>query len=123
MRPAIVWLDERATSLMHPFANAFGVEELHRITGKPVDITPVIYRLYWMRLNEPDNLGRTAAIVDVHGFLTGRLTGHITASWTSADPFGIFDLSPRSQKPEAGWQTATPKEASCLQSSKSVARL
>ena len=40
VRPAIVWLDERATSLMHPFANAFGVDELHRITGKPVDITP-----------------------------------------------------------------------------------
>ena len=52
-----------------------------------------------MRLNEPENLGRTAAIVDVHGFLAGRLTGHITASWTSADPFGIFDLSEKVWSP------------------------
>ncbi|MCP4380277.1 MAG: xylulose kinase [Hyphomicrobiales bacterium] len=93
VRPALVWLDERAVSLMRPFADAFGAKELHRITGKPMDATPAIYRLYWMRVNEPDNLDRTAAIVDVHGFLSGKLTGKITATWTSADPFGIFDLS------------------------------
>nr|HPQ94827.1 FGGY-family carbohydrate kinase [Thiolinea sp.] len=40
----------------------------------------------------PENLARCWKILDVHSFLAGRLTGHYTASWTSADPFAIFDI-------------------------------
>ena len=92
LRPGIVWLDERATPLVQPFAQHFGAGALHRITGKPVDITPVVYRLHWMQRNEPETLAQSL-IVDVHGCLSGRLTGECRASWTSADPFGIFDLA------------------------------
>jgi len=90
--PAIVWLDERATDQIEPLNTAFPKAGLHRITGKPADITPVVYRLAWLRENAPRVLDRTATIVDVHSFLTGRLTGTPTASWTSADPFGVFDI-------------------------------
>lgn len=100
VRPGIVWIDERASEVMRAFADYFGPDKLHRITGKPPDITPVVYRLYWMRLNEPENLEKTAAIVDVHGFLVGRLTGKITASWTSAGPFGVFDISEKAWSPD-----------------------
>lgn len=100
VRPGIVWIDERASEVKQSFADSFGADKLHRITGKPVDITPVVYRLHWMRRHEPENLEKTAAIVDVHGFLSGRLTGEITASWTSADPFGVFDVSRKVWSPE-----------------------
>ena len=93
VRPAIVWLDERARDELKPFSESFGAEELHRITGKPVDVTPVVYRLSWLRRHEPETLDRAARILDVHGYLTGRLTGRATASWTSADPFGVFDIT------------------------------
>ena len=46
-----------------------------------------------MRLNEPEILEQTALIVDVQGYLAGKLTGQIMTSWTSADPWGIFDIS------------------------------
>ncbi|MEM8755104.1 MAG: FGGY family carbohydrate kinase, partial [Pseudomonadota bacterium] len=91
-RPAIVWLDERAASEIAPFSEAFGADQLHRLTGKPPDVTPVVYRLAWLRRHEPEALDRTAKIVDVHGRLTGWLTGEPTASWTSADPFGVFEI-------------------------------
>ncbi len=91
-RPAIVWLDERAIDQIEPVNAAFPDAGLHRITGKPADVTPIIYRLAWLRKHAPDDLDRTRAIVDVHGFLTGRLTGTPIASWTSADPFGTFDI-------------------------------
>jgi xylulokinase len=91
--PASLWLDERAAGLADGFADGFGREELHRITGKPVDVTPVVYRLQWLRENEPERLDRAAMVLDVHGYLTMRLTGRPTASWTSADPFGIFDIA------------------------------
>ncbi|MHA6644063.1 xylulokinase [Mesorhizobium sp. A623] len=91
--PASVWLDERAAGLVDRFADEFGRERLHTITGKPIDVTPVVYRLKWLRENEPTRLDRAAKILDVHGYLTMQLTGTPSASWTSADPFGIFDIS------------------------------
>ena len=90
--PAIVWLDERATGQIEPLNAAFPDNGLHKITGKPADITPVIYRLAWMQDNAGDALAETAKIVDVHSFLVGRLTGTNVASYTSADPFGVFDI-------------------------------
>lgn len=90
--PAVVWLDERAQSEIQPFSEAFGASELHQTTGKPPDVTPVIYRLAWFRAHQPETLERARKIVDVHGRLTGWLTGRAVASWTSADPFGVFDI-------------------------------
>ncbi|MGB3537390.1 MAG: FGGY-family carbohydrate kinase [Mesorhizobium sp.] len=91
--PASLWLDERAAGLVDRFAEEVGRERLHEITGKPIDVTPVVYRLKWLRENEPERLDRAAKILDVHGYLTMKLTGTPSASWTSADPFGIFDIS------------------------------
>ena len=92
VRPAIVWLDERAREEVQAFSRSIGAERFHRITGKPVDMTPVAYRLSWMRRHAPEDLRRSALITDVHGSLAARLTGTATASWTSADPFGVFDI-------------------------------
>lgn len=90
--PAIVWLDERARDLIVPLNAAFPDGELHKITGKPADLTPVIYRLAWMQENARKVIDKTASIVDVNSFLMKRMTGMFVTSWTSADPFGIFDI-------------------------------
>jgi len=42
IRPAIVWLDERAMDQMRRFGASFGAEKIHAISGKPVDITPCL---------------------------------------------------------------------------------
>ncbi|TIQ13340.1 FGGY family carbohydrate kinase, partial [Mesorhizobium sp.] len=47
--PASLWLDERAAGLVDRFAAEIGRERLHAITGKPIDVTPVVYRLKWLR--------------------------------------------------------------------------
>ncbi|TIP25997.1 MAG: xylulose kinase [Mesorhizobium sp.] len=91
--PASLWLDERAAGLVDRFAAEIGRERLHAITGKPIDVTPVVYRLKWLRENEQERLDQANKILDVHGYLTLRLTGTPSASWTSADPFGLFDIS------------------------------
>lgn len=93
LRPAILWLDERARDEIGPLNAEFGRARLHEITGKPADITPVVYRLCWLKRHHPEILEKAAHIIDVHGFLTGQLTGRQVASWTSADPFGVFDIA------------------------------
>ena len=92
IRPAIVWLDERAIDQMHRFGASFGAEKIHAISGKPVDITPCIYRMVWLRENEPHHLDRATRVAEVHGYLCFRLTGRWTTSTASADPLGILDM-------------------------------
>ena len=94
VRPAIVWLDERAGGEIKPLSERLGPERLHRATGKNPDLTQVIYRLEWLRKNE-DTLSRSTKVLDVHSFLSGRLTGRQTASHATADPFGTFDIHTR----------------------------
>src|SRR6185437_13244028 len=54
LRPGMVWLDARAKTQQHHFGEVFGAERVHAISGKPVDLVPPIYRMMWMRENEPD---------------------------------------------------------------------
>jgi sugar (pentulose or hexulose) kinase len=92
IRPAIVWLDERAMDQMRRFGASFGAAKIHAISGKPVDITPCLYRMVWLRENEPHLLDRAAYIAEVHGYLCFRLTGRWTTSTASADPMGVLDM-------------------------------
>jgi xylulokinase len=91
LRPAIIWLDERCKDEVEPFARRIGKDKIHRITGKPPDYAPVVYRLAWMKKNEPELLGKIGMICDVHTYLTWKLTGAFMTSWASADPLGLFD--------------------------------
>lgn len=92
VRPAIIWLDERCREQVDKFAQLFGDENLHRITGKPKDYAPVVYRLAWMKEHEPELYKKASVFSDVQAYLVNKLTGSIKTSWASADPMGIFDL-------------------------------
>jgi xylulokinase len=93
LAPATLWLDSRARAMAKVLAGELGAERLHAISGKPVSTIPCAYRLKYMRQYEPRLLDDAARIYSVHDFLTLKLTGQASASWTSADPFGIFDIS------------------------------
>ena len=88
VRPAIVWMDVRATDQVA----ALGSEEIHRLTGKPPDTTPALYKLLWVREHEPETLERTRWVVDVHAFLVHRLTGVWRTTTACADPLGLIDM-------------------------------
>lgn len=92
IHPALVWLDERGGPEIPVLSEELGCDWLNDTTGKAPDLTPVLYRLAAMRRQRPDVLDRSAWILDVQGFLVWRLTGAPATSWTSADPFGLFDI-------------------------------
>lgn len=92
LRPAIIWLDERCKDEVEPFSRKIGQREIHRITGKPADYAPVVYRLAWMKKYQPDLFCKISMLCDVHTWLVWKLTGFFKTSWASADPLGLFDL-------------------------------
>lgn len=89
LRPAMLWMDARATRQVEQY----GTAEVHRITGKPPNVTPAWYKLLWLREHEPETLRRTHHVVDVQGFLAHRLIGAWRTSWASADPLGLVDMT------------------------------
>lgn len=95
VRPALCWLDERARDQLPLLDAALGGTEIHRITGKPLDFTPALGRIAWLRDHEPCGYERTAMFCDVQAYLVGRLTGTFGTSWASADPSGLFDVRAR----------------------------
>ncbi len=88
LRPAILWIDDRATAQVE----ALGSERIHELTGRPPSTAPTFYKLAWMREHEPDTLERADRIAEVHAFLVERLTGEWATSWASADPTGLVDV-------------------------------
>ncbi len=99
--PAIVWLDERSREQVKTFSQQFGADEIHRITGRPADITPCLYRMVWMKQHEPQVWADTDCFVDVQAYLVQKLCGGaFRTGWISADPMGIIDMeSHRWSKP------------------------
>ncbi|MGD9954736.1 MAG: FGGY-family carbohydrate kinase [Candidatus Nanopelagicales bacterium] len=89
IRPAMLWLDGRATHEVQEF----GTEDVHRVTGKPPNPTPGWYKLLWLAKHEPETMARVGKVVDLHGFVVHRLTGRWITSVASADPLGLVDLS------------------------------
>ncbi|MBX2826465.1 MAG: FGGY-family carbohydrate kinase [Gammaproteobacteria bacterium] len=91
--PAIVWLDERSRAEVQSVAAQIGADNIHRITGRPVDITPCLYRFQWMKTHRPEVYQKTACFVDVQCFLVKRLCGgDFRTGWISADPMGLVDM-------------------------------
>ena len=93
VHPAITWLDERAVEEIPLLTAEFGADRLHGITGRPpFDASVAVHTISWMKRNRPDIWAKTGRMLDVHGFLTSRLTGTATASTTSIDAFTVYDV-------------------------------
>jgi sugar (pentulose or hexulose) kinase len=92
IRDAILWLDERSLAQVAAMDRRFGDARIHQITGKPVAMTPSLYKILWLQEHEPDILRRAYKLLDVHAYLVWQLTGLWKTSWACADPMGLVDM-------------------------------
>ena len=91
LRPGTLWLDERAHREVNELSAELG-DDIHRISGKPPDVTPCLYRCRWLSNHMPKIWARTAMTAEVHGVLAHFLTGLWATSVSSADPMGLIDI-------------------------------
>lgn len=100
LAPAILWLDQRARDEVAPLIERIGEGRLREITGKSADFGPALYKLAWLRDNQPSLFAAAHKFCDIQGWLVQQLTGVFATAWPSADPFGLFDLQRRDWSPE-----------------------
>lgn len=101
VRPAITWLDGRSREQVRTFAERIGGDVIHRITGRPPDLTSCLYRFAWLREQERATFDATARFVDVQTYLVRALCGGegFRTGWISADPIGLYDLQDKRWSP------------------------
>lgn len=96
LRPAILWLDSRAGQQI----KEYGSDEIHELSGKPADTTPAIYKMAWLKDNEPEVLTKADKVVDVHAYLSYHLVGKWVSAAGSADTLNLFDIAKRDYSPQ-----------------------
>lgn len=89
LRPAMLWMDGRAEAQVR----REGTDRVERLSGKPADVTPGLYKLAWLREHEPATLAAARRVVDVHGYLVHAMTGRWVSSTSSMDPLALLDVS------------------------------
>jgi len=75
LRPAIIWLDRRATDQAAALAGQLGTERIFATTGLNADASHIAPKLMWLRDNEPATFSRARSFPPVGGYLLGWLTG------------------------------------------------
>lgn len=96
IRNGILWLDARASKQIEQY----GSSHIHDLSGKPPGEPPAIYKLAWLKENEPETLQKAYKIVDVHGYLAWNMTGKWVSSEACADTLGLFDIRNRTYSDE-----------------------
>jgi xylulokinase len=94
-RPAILWLDVRASAEVERLAREIGPDAYHELTGKPLDVTSALARLLWLRRHERSALKRAARWVDVGSAVAEALTGRRATCVAGVDTCGLAGLASR----------------------------
>jgi len=101
LRPALVWLDNRAASQAEWLASHFDRQQVYEITGVP-EITPTwsACKILWIRQNEPRIFEQVYKYVLVKDYLIYRLTGEFVTDGATACTSLLYDIRHHQWWPE-----------------------
>ena len=89
---AVLWLDGRCWDLLPEIDRRYSSRRIHEESGKPLSANLSLGKIFWLHEQRRELLDQNARVLDVHSFLTHRLTGQVATSWGCADPMGVFDM-------------------------------
>ena len=93
VRPAIVWLDNRATKEAEMIEEHFGHKRVYEVTGQPeITATWPACKLLWVKRNEPDVWTKTKKIFLLEDWILYKLTGKFISEKTLQSSTIYFDI-------------------------------
>ncbi len=95
LRPAIIWLDRRATDQAAALAAKAGDDHLFSVTGLNTDSSHIAPKLMWLRDHEPATWRAAACLPPAGGYLLGWLTGTIAQDHANASSTLLYDVRTR----------------------------
>jgi xylulokinase len=95
LRPAIIWLDRRATRQSEALSDAVGEATLVTRTGLNPDASHTAPKAMWLRDVEPHHYRAARWLAPVGGHLNGWLTGEVVQDHANASSTLLYDLRRR----------------------------
>ncbi len=90
LRPAIIWLDERAEKQAQKLMRKFiSPKVFAKFAGAEMCGKDGMPKLLWLKENEPQIYQKMCCFLDVGGYLLYRSTGKMVMDWTGASVFGM----------------------------------
>ncbi len=93
VRPAIIWADGRSVAEASEITETVGARQLIEIAGSPVVAGFQAATCRWLARHEPENWGRTAAVLTPKDELRRWLTGEIASEPSDASASLLFDVT------------------------------
>ena len=93
VRPAIVWLDNRATEEAEIITNHFGHKRVYEITGQPeITATWPACKLLWVKRNEPDVWAKVKRVFLLEDWILYKMTGKFISEKTLQSSTIYFNI-------------------------------
>lgn len=92
---AMVSFDTRSSGQVKSFCENFGREELYKITGHCAHTLFSLFKLLWLKENQPEVLQNAARLLCMGDLLRYKLTGSSVTSFNLASRTMLFDVSER----------------------------
>ena len=96
LRPAILWIDRRATDEVAWIAEHVGKDTVQSVSGNQIDGYFGGAKWLWFRNNEPELFSQTSKILQAHSYVIFKLCGEVATDLSHAGLCGpCFDLHKR----------------------------
>ncbi len=93
VRPAIVWLDNRAVAEAEIIEKHFGHKRVYEVTGQPeITATWPACKLLWVKRNEPEVWAKTKRVFLLEDWILYKLTGKFVSEKTLQSSTIYFDI-------------------------------
>ena len=93
LRPAIIWLDKRATDECDRLVDAVGSDVLAERTGLVADASHSAPKMMWIRDHEPQIWERAAMLAPVGSYVLHHLTGSHAQDAANASSTMVYDVA------------------------------
>lgn len=95
VRPALIWLDQRAKMIVDEVNEQLSDNEKRTIVHNRISAGFAFPSLIWMKRNEYENYSRIHKILLPKDYIRYKITGNIGTDKTDASATGIFDVAKR----------------------------
>jgi xylulokinase len=91
LRPALIWMDRRAEEQARKLAELIEPREFYRACGANLDSSHGVFKILWIRDEEPERFAETARFHLPGSFVLERVSGVQAVDYSNASSFALLD--------------------------------
>lgn len=92
LRPAIIWMDQRATAQAAQLSEKIDKDRVYQITGHRLSPAYSLHKILWIRDHQPDIYAATHKFTHAKDAMIARMTGVFVTEPSDASGMNLYDL-------------------------------